>query len=338
LLPGPLRGRASRLKLAQPPVGRDTNQKENIVDKLIITVAADCSGSYPKNPYLKLTTDIDHGVSEYIRSANAGAAITHIHGVRFLEKEIQPDGRRVSKLDFDGWQAYMDGIMGGLKPVRPIMQYGIAAARFDERVKLMDQGPDMMSIVFSSHDEYFNSSPEVPPTQVLAIHTRDELRNYCKVAPSKGVKPEIESFTQGAFFNIENMFAEGLLQAPVYTSLFFWPGGNWTPPTFKNLLNTVEHLPKGFKVNWNCCSMQPSSYVHGNRELPGYWEFQTLAIIMGGHIRVGMEDCPFIDDKGTWAKSNAELVEKAVSIAKAVGREVATPDEARAIIGLPARS
>ncbi len=301
------------------------------MDKLIITVAADSSGSYPGNPYGQPTSNIDAGVSEYIRSVNAGAAVTHIHGVRHLEKEIQPDGRRVSKLDYNGWKAYKEGIESACKPV---MQFGIAAARFAERYELMNLGPDMMSIVFGTHDEYFHSDPNFPPTQVLAIHPRDELVAYCKACNEKGVKPEIESFTPGAFFNIEAMFKEGLLAEPVYTSLFFWPGGNWSPPTFKNLINTVELLPKGFKVNWNLCSMQPASYWHGSRDLATYWQMITMAIIMGGHVRVGMEDCPFVDDKGTWAKSNAELVERAVRIAREVGREIASPAEARQIIGL----
>jgi len=58
----------------------------------------------------------------------------------------------------------------------------------------------------------------------------------------------------------------------------------------------------------------------------------TIAI--GGHVRIGMEDCPFIED-GVYAKTNAELVEKAVRIAREIGREIASPAEARQIVGLP---
>ena len=66
---------------------------------------------------------------------------------------------------------------------------------------------------------------------------------------------------------------------------------------------------------------------------PAEFNVATLAIMMGGHARVGMEDNIFVE-KGVLAKSNAELVEKLVRIARELGREIATPDEARGILGL----
>ena len=57
----------------------------------------------------------------------------------------------------------------------------------------------------------------------------------------------------------------------------------------------------------------------------------TIAI--GGHVRIGMEDCPYVKP-GVYAKTNAELVEKAVRIAREIGREIASPDEARRIVGI----
>ena len=67
----------------------------------------------------------------------------------------------------------------------------------------------------------------------------------------------------------------------------------------------------------------------------GRSEFQmaAMAIVMGGHVRVGFEDNVYIE-KGVLAKSNGELVEKVVRIAKELGREIATPAEARQILGL----
>ena len=59
-----------------------------------------------------------------------------------------------------------------------------------------------------------------------------------------------------------------------------------------------------------------------------YWSVIAHGIAIGGHVRVGMEDCPYIE-KGVYAKSNAELVERAVRIANEVGREIASPEEAR---------
>lgn len=67
-----------------------------------------------------------------------------------------------------------------------------------------------------------------------------------------------------------------------------------------------------------------------------HWKVLSTAISLGGHVRVGMEDNPFITP-GKYARSNAELVEKIVRIARDVGREIASPDEARAIAGLERR-
>lgn len=64
------------------------------------------------------------------------------------------------------------------------------------------------------------------------------------------------------------------------------------------------------------------------------WPMTTMAMIMGGHVRVGFEDNIYLS-KGVMAKSNAELVEKAVRIARELGRDVASPEEAREIFHLP---
>ena len=85
----------------------------------------------------------------------------------------------------------------------------------------------------------------------------------------------------------------------------------------------VDHLPRDRAINWNTSVMDP----------PTQWQILTLAIIMGGHVRVGWEDNPYLED-GTRAATNALLVEKIVRIAREQGREVATPAEARKIIGI----
>jgi 3-keto-5-aminohexanoate cleavage enzyme len=67
---------------------------------------------------------------------------------------------------------------------------------------------------------------------------------------------------------------------------------------------------------------------------PTFWQIITQAILLGGHVRVGMEDSPYLDNGRTFARSNAELVEKTVRIARELGREIASPEEARKITGL----
>jgi len=290
------------------------------MDKLIITVTCDSSMSYPDNPYCPKIEDVKAFADEYIRAVNAGASICHVHGVHYLEDEIQPDGRKLSTIDHEGWQELHDRIK---EKVNPVMQYGIASARMDDKIKLMDQKPDMMAYAFNAHDEWFQPDPNKPPKEIYALHPRDELRTFLKACLEKNVKPEVECFHTGAFYNLNALRQEGLFKGKIWTTLFFWPGGTWTPPTTKALLNFVDHLPEG--CNWNVSVMDYNPNVN--------WQLLTQAIILGGHVRVGFEDNPFLAP-GVYARTNAELVEKIVRIAREVGREIATPDEARKIIGL----
>jgi 3-keto-5-aminohexanoate cleavage enzyme len=160
--------------------------------------------------------------------------------------------------------------------------------------------------------------PSIRPT-TCAI-TPPKLIGFCQ-APEHGVKPEVESFYTGAFWNLEYIRARGLIDNPVWTTLFLgWPGGAWTPPTADSLLYLVRHLPP--EVNWNTSVMDPAT------------QWQLLAVAgIGGHVRVGWEDNPYLPD-GRPSRSNAELVDEIVRLSRSLGREPATAEEARVIIGV----
>src|SRR5262249_8347702 len=100
-----------------------------------------------------------------------------------------------------------------------------------------------------------------------------------------------------------------------------WPGGTWTPPTERALQFMVDNLPGN--CIWNVSVMNPQKQ----------WPILALAVALGGHVRVGYEDNPYIAP-GEFARNNAVLVERMVAIARGVGREIASPDEARKILGL----
>jgi 3-keto-5-aminohexanoate cleavage enzyme len=235
---------------------------------------------------------------------------------------MQADGRKLSKTDFDGWKALTELIRAS---VDPIVQFGIASARLEEKVRLMTLRPEMMSYAFNVHDEYFHPDPDYPPNEMYALHPRDELEAFCRAALEHDVKPEVESFYTGAFWNLEFIRSRGLLKDPVWTTLFLgWQGGAWTPPTPEALLFLVHHLPRD--VRWNMSVMNPEQQ----------WRLIPLAIALGGHVRVGWEDNPYLPD-GTIARENAELVEVVVAMARRMGREIASPEEARQIVGLAPR-
>ena len=288
------------------------------MDELIITVTVDSTMSYPGNPNMPPIEDLDTIADEYIRAVGAGATIVHHHGIHHLEAEMQADGRRLSRIDFEGWKLLTEKIRSVCDP---IVQFGIASARLEEKIRLMELKPELMSYAFNVHDEYFRPDPAFPANEMYALHPRDELEEFCRAALAHGVRPEIECFYTGAFWNLEFIRALELLEDPIWATLFLgWQGGAWTPPTHDALLYLVNHLPA--RVNWNVSVMDPMQ-----------WRIHALAIAMGGHVRVGWEDNPYLPD-GTLAQTNAELVEVVVKMAEAVGREIADPDEARLISGV----
>ncbi len=289
------------------------------MDKLIVTATVDSRVSYPNNPHCPPYEEIDRISEEYARCVEAGAAITHMHGVRTLEKEIQPDGRRVSRIDFDGWRKMQEQILAK-SPHRPIIQFGVASARIEDKIRLMTFGPDMMAVAFNSHDEHFQPDPAYPANEMYAVHPRTELEAYASAATEHHVKLELECFQPGAYYNVRHVDRQGLLPHPIYITVFVgWPGGTWLPSTPDALDFMVRHLPEN--ANWNVSCMDP----------PTAWSILSQAIAMGGHVRVGWEDNPYLAP-GQLAPHCHLLVEKIVRMATDLGREVATPDEARAII------
>jgi 3-keto-5-aminohexanoate cleavage enzyme len=287
------------------------------MEKLIITITCDSTMSYPRNP--SNPQGLEAIAEEYVRSVNAGASICHLHGPYTVDEKIQADGTKLSDLDIPGWARLKALIQDKCSP---IIQYGIANGRFPQRKELMKQKPDMMSVCFNAHDECFDYEPGHPPVELYGIHDREELAEYCRVTAQHGVKPEVEAFHYGGIWNALRMISAGLLKPPVWTTFFLgWKGGCWTPPTPKALMFMHDHKPDDFI--YNVSVMDP----------PTHWQILTTAIILGGHVRVGMEDNPYLSP-GVYAKRNAELVEKIVRIARELGREIASPEEARQIIGM----
>lgn len=290
------------------------------MEKLVITVTVDSSITYPRNPHMPPIEDTEAVGQQYVDAVNAGASICHHHGVQYLEQELQADGKKLSRIDEAGWQALTDKINS--VGTDPIIQYGIASARLPDKIALMRQGPDMMSYAFNVHDEYFKPDADYPANEVYALHPRDELEAASKAALEHQVKLEIECFYTGAFWNLDFIRNQGLLNDPVWATLFFnWQGGTWTPPTVEAITYMAHHLPEN--VNWNASIMDPQRA----------WRLIPVVIAMGGHVRVGWEDNPYLPN-GDLARHNAELVSTVVRLAREMGREVATPAEARQIVGL----
>jgi 3-keto-5-aminohexanoate cleavage enzyme len=135
----------------------------------------------------------------------------------------------------------------------------------------------------------------------------------------KGVKPEIEIFDLGMIVTTLRMRDEKKLDDPLYFQFVLGtPSG--APATPKSFLHLYEHIPAN--ASWSVIGIGR-----------GYLPMSMMGMIMGGHIRVGMEDNIYYE-KGVLAKTNAQFVERIGRISREYGREVASPAEARKILGL----
>ena len=153
----------------------------------------------------------------------------------------------------------------------------------------------------------------------VVINTPANLAIMAERIQAAGVRPEIEVFDSGDIQLANEMVHKGMLSAPAFYQIVLGVryGAIATPETaayFKSI------LPSGS----NFCTVGV-----------GRWEFPMLAQswLLGGHVRVGLEDNIFIE-KGVLAQSNTQLVEKAVRIVRELGGTIATPGEAREILGL----
>ena len=137
------------------------------------------------------------------------------------------------------------------------------------------------------------------------------------------VKPELEVYDTGQINTTKTLVREGKLREPLHIQFVMFGGMSCMSPTPQTMIYCVQSIPETW--TWSVCA-------------PGRHEMQmgALAIMMGGHVRVGMEDNIYVE-KGKLAKSNAELVAKIARIAKELGRRIATPDETREILGLKQR-
>ena len=145
------------------------------------------------------------------------------------------------------------------------------------------------------------------------------LQDLAKIYKEKGIRPEVEIFDEGMLTIARSYVERGILEKPVWCQFVMGLAAGGMEATVENLHYLASHLPEGFI--WSCTGI-------GSGHLPMVY----AALALGGHIRVGLEDNLYYD-RGVKA-SNTMLVARAARIIKNFGKEVATPAEAREIIGL----
>lgn len=269
------------------------------MEKLIITAAlTGAEVTRELQPNLAITPDeIAEDAYEVYK---AGASIVHIHA---RDKDGNPT---------QSYEVYKE-IKEKIESKCPIIfQPSTGGAVWhtpEERLQPVELKPEMATLSCGTcnfgNDVFMNS--------------QEYMEKFAKRMKELGVKPEIEVFERGMINNALKLVKKGLLDSPLHFDFVMGVPGAITGE-IRDLLYLAESIPK--ESTWTVAGI-------GRYELP----LATMAIMMGGHVRVGFEDNIYYK-KGELAKSNAQLVERIVRLAKELGREIATPDEARKILNI----
>lgn len=274
-------------------------------DKRIISCALTGNwGDQSKNPALPMTPE------EIAQSAfeayQAGAAVVHIH---MRDEEGKPTMRvdlfeKTIKLIREKCDVVINMTSSGGHSLD-----GMAADEtrmYPFKVLKPEMGSYDCGTMNWLHQTVFENNPQF--LEALGLL-------YQEV----GTKPEIEIFDIGMLDTAKYYVKKGILKAPCHFQFIMGaPGG--MAGTIDNLVYLHSQLPEG--STWSASGLSKA-----------HVPVMLAALAMGGHIRVGLEDNMYYSH-GVLAKSNAQLVERAANIIKAAGFEVATPDDAREILGL----
>lgn len=273
------------------------------MEKLIIT-ACICGAEVTKEQNPAVPYTIEEIVREAKSAYDAGASIIHLH-VRWDDGTPTQDTGR--------FQEAIDAITAVCPDVIIQPSTGGAVGMTDlERLASIDVIPTPEMVTLDCGTVNFGGDE-------IFINTDNTIMNFAKIMKEKGIKPELEVFDKGMIDIALKVANKGLLVYPLH---FDFVLGVQMSATLRDLAFMVGSIPHG--STWTASGIGRYNY-----------EIAAGTIIMGGHVRVGFEDGLHVE-KGVLAKSNGEMVEKAVKLAKFFGREIATPDEARKILQIKA--
>ena len=273
------------------------------MDKLIIT-AAICGAEVTKEQNPAVPYSVEEIVREAKSAVDSGAAIVHLH-VRYDDGTPTQSRERFQECEEAIYKECPNVILipstGGAVGMSP-----------EERLQSTDTTPlpEMATLdcgTCNFGDEIFDN-------------TMPTMRAFGKRMMERGIKPEYECFEMGHLDTILTMARKGQVPGAPMQFNFVLGVPGCTPATVDNLCWLVKNIPAG--STWTATGI-------------GRYAFQLAApaIVMGGNVRVGFEDNLYLE-RGVLAKSNGELVDKVVRMARLLGREVANSDEAREILNL----
>lgn len=270
------------------------------MEKLIITAAiSGAEVTKEMNPAVPYT--IDEIVREAKSACDAGASIIHLH-VRWDDGTPTQDKGRFKEA--------IDAIKKACPEVIILPSTGGAVGMSpEERLQPIELKPEIASLDCGTCN--FGDS--------IFVNTEATIHMFAEKMKTLGVKPELECFEKGMIDNAFKLYKKGLVNEPLHFNIVLGVNGAMTA-TARDLIYMVESLPKD--TTWCATGIGKCEF-----------DIATLALVMGGHVRVGFEDNLYLE-KGVLAKSNGALVEKVVKLANILNREIATPKDARKILGL----
>ena len=272
------------------------------MEKLIVTVGITGSRiTRQQTPYIPITPE--EIAQSGIEAWRAGASVLHIH--------VRDPKTGLGTQDYSLFKEVADRIRGETDAVLCLTTSGIPGRnlQFQERLVPLSLNPELVS--FDAGSINMRENVFLNPPEFLEMLAKETL--------AKGIKPELEVFEVGMVQTCIRYMEKGLLRPPLHFQFVLGVLGGM-PATAKSLLHLSEIIPEG--STWSVIGI-------GLGQLP----MAVMAMAMGGHVRVGLEDNIYYS-KGVLTKSNAELVERIVRIAKEFGREIATPSDVRKILNL----
>lgn len=268
-------------------------------DRCIINVAITGSGTtLAQTPHLPCTPE--QIANSAIEAWRTGAAIAHIH-VR------QADGTPTHDLDM--YREIIARVRAETDMILNLTTGGNRTMTHEQRMETLELEPELAS--FDAGSMNFGDR--------VFLNPPDFLRELATRFKRHRVLPELEIFDSGMIGNCQRLIAEGLLEPPHYYQFVLGVAGG-APATPKTLMHLIESIPAGSE--WSTIGI-------GRGQLP----MNALGIVLGGHVRTGLEDNIYYR-RGELATSNAQLVERLARLIRELGREVASPADAREILHL----
>lgn len=299
--------------------------------KLIITCALTGSATAPsQTPYLPITPD--QIADEAYEAYKAGAAVVHVH--------VRDPETAMPTADLNVWRETLTKIKEKCDVVICTTTGGGMGMTAQERITVVPEfEPEMCSFDIESLN--FSMFPllerikewkfpwEKPMVEMskdfVFKNTFADLEIFAKAMKEHKVKPEVEIYGTNGLYNTGFLVRTGQLDLPVHIQYVLGVLGG-TYSTAYELMHLQTETHRWFGPDNYTWSVIGIGY-------PAQFHLGAVAITMGGHVRVGLEDNIYVR-RGKLAKSNAELVEKIRGISELFEREIATPDEARQMLGL----